>query len=215
MNSIIPFMKNLTSEQFRQNETLTTIDERHSTRFFSNKEIADSDILLLLNAANKAPSAHNQQSWKFIVIKEQKKKDLANLIANRASSFPRTSAVLLRMAARSISSAPVVIAVANTGELIEHGRELFQISQEESNLFFRTMEIQSSSAAVQNLLLAATSLGLGTVWLGVMYLIKDEILELLEEPTGEFMAIVPVGYPEKPGSSPKKRSLDLIYKQLN
>jgi nitroreductase len=208
-------MKNLTSEQFRQNETLSTIDERHSTRFFSNKEVSDKDIMLLLNAANKAPSAHNQQSWKFIVIKGQKKKDLANLISSRATDFPRTSAVLLRMAARSISSAPVIIAVANTGELIEHGRHLFQITEKESDLFFRTMEIQSSSAAVQNLLLSATSLGLGTVWLGVMYLIKDEILELLEEPKGEFMAIIPIGYPEKPGSSPKKRSLELILKQFD
>ncbi len=208
-------MKNLSSEEFQQNETLGTIDKRHSTRFFANKEVDDKDIILLLNAANKAPSAHNQQSWKFIVIKDQKKKDLAALIANRATDFPRTSAVLLRMASRSISSAPVVIAVANTGELIDHGRDLFQIDEVDSDLFFRTMEIQSSSAAVQNLLLAATSIELSTVWLGVMYLIKDEVLELLEEPKGEFMAIVPVGYPEKPGSSPKKRPVDLIIKQLN
>ena len=39
--------------------------------------------------------------------------------------------------------------------------------------FFRTMEIQSSAAAVENILLAAASLGLGTVWLGILYLIKD------------------------------------------
>jgi len=54
--------------------------------------------------------------------------------------------------------------------------------------FFRTMEIQSSAAAVQNLLLAATSLGLGTVWLGILYLIKDDLLPFFGEPKGEFMA---------------------------
>ena len=64
----------------------------------------------------------------------------------------------------------------NTGSLINHGSELFRIGQKRSFDFFRTMEIQSSAAAVENLLLAATSLGLGSVWLGILYLIKDEVL---------------------------------------
>jgi len=81
-----------------------------------------------------------------------------------AGSFPRPASVLLRMAARTIASAPVVIAVANTGELIRHGGELFKIREEGILDFFRTMEIQSSAAAVENLLLAAASLGLASVW---------------------------------------------------
>ena len=59
-----------------------------------------------------------------------------------------------------------MIAVANTGDLIRHGTELFKVEKETAHDFFRTMEIQSSAAAVENMLLAATSLGLGTVWLG-------------------------------------------------
>ena len=84
------------------------------------------------------------------------------------------------MAARSILSAPVVVAVANTGELIRHGSELFQVDKEAARDFFRTMEIQSSAAAVENLLLAATSLGIGSVWLGILFLIKREVLDFLE-----------------------------------
>ncbi len=98
------------------------------------------------------------------------------------------------MAARSIQSAPVVIAVANTGELISHGTDLFKVDKEMAHDFFRTMEIQSSAAAVENLLLAATSLGLATVWLGILFLMKDEVLQVLGEPAGEFMAVIPVGY---------------------
>ena len=77
------------------------------------------------------------------------------------------------MAAKSIISAPIVIAVTNTGDLIRHGTKLFQVEKETAHDFFRTMEIQSSAAAVENILLAATSLGLGSVWLGVLYLMKD------------------------------------------
>ena len=107
-----------------------------------------------------------------------------------------------------------MIAIANSGELIKHGSELFRIDEETAHDFFRTMEIQSSAAAVQNLLLAATSLGIGAVWLGVLYLIKDDILQFLEEPKGEFMAIVPAGFPSKPMKGPHKRPLETVVKNL-
>jgi nitroreductase len=76
------------------------------------------------------------------------------------------------------------------------------------------MEIQGSAAAVQNLLLAATSLGLGAVWLGILFLLKEEVLSLLGEPEGEFMAVIPVGYGAAPAKSPKKRSLEEIVREL-
>lgn len=198
-----------------RNETIRTIYDRRSIRSFSDRDVSDADIAAILKAANKAPSAHNQQSWRFIIVRGQKKKELSELIVTSATAYPKASAALLRMAARSISAAPVVIAVANTGELIEHGTRLFAIDEMKASDFFRTMEIQSSSAAVENLLLAASSLGLATVWLGIMYLIKDDVLELLGEPKGEFMAIVPVGYATRDASGPKKKDLDVIVKRFD
>jgi len=197
------------------NETLKTINERHSIRLFSDKPVSDEAINLILQAANKAPSAHNQQSWRFIVITGEKKRQLVELVSNKANEFPKASSVLLRMASRSIAGAPVVIAVANTGDLIEHGTNLFNIDQQVAYDFFRTMEIQSSAAAVENLLLAATSLGLASVWLGILFLIKDEVLTLLGEPKGEFMAVIPIGYPLKQTKGPEKRPLEMIVKYFN
>jgi nitroreductase len=197
------------------NQTLETIKRRHSVRMFTNKPISDAHLQIILNAANMAPSAHNQQSWRFIIIKGEKKRELVELVNSKAAEFPKSSSVLLRMASRSIAGAPAVIAVANTGELIEHGTKLFQIERDRAYDFFRTMEIQSSAAAVQNLLLAATSLGLATVWLGILFLIKDEVLQLLEQPQGEFMAVIPIGYPAKESKGPEKRPLDIIVKHFN
>ena len=119
------------------------------------------------------------------------------------------------MASRTIVSDPIVIAVANTGELIRHGAELFQVDQELARDFFRTMEIQSSAAAVENLLLAATSLGLGAVWLGILFLMKQDVLSFLGEPDGEFMAVIPVGYPARKNQGPKKRPLETIIRRLD
>ncbi|OIP38081.1 nitroreductase [Candidatus Desantisbacteria bacterium CG2_30_40_21] len=199
---------------FQLNETLQTINNRRSIRSFTPQEVSNQQINIILQAANTAPSAHNQQSWRFIVIKDKKKQELANLIVANSNKFPRPASTLLRMAARSISSATVVIIVVNTGGLIEHGVDLFKIEKEMANDFFRTMEIQSSAAAIENLLLAATSLGLSTVWLGILFLIKDDVLKFLDEPKGEFMAVVPVGYADKSGLGPKKRSIETMIKYL-
>jgi nitroreductase len=169
---------------------------------------------MILHAANQAPSAHNQQSWRFVVLSGEKKNELANLINARANDFPRPTSVFLRLASRSIVSAPTVIAVANTGELIDRGGQLFQVDKTAAEDFFRIMEIQSSAAAVENLLIAATSLGLSTVWLGVLVLIKNDVLKFLGEPEGEFMAVVPVGYAVKTSPRPKKQPLKDAVKYL-
>ena len=197
------------------NETLRSIHHRHSIRHFTDREVGDEDLGVILDAANRVPSAHNQQSWRFIVLRGQKKQGLASLVTDRAADFPRPSSILLRMASRSIISAPVVVAVANTGELIRHGGDLFQVDKDAARDFFRTMEIQSSAAAVENLLVAATSLGIGSVWLGILFLLKEDVLNFLGEPAGEFMAVVPLGYPAKTSEGPKKRPLEAIVRRLD
>ena len=196
------------------NETLDTIHRRRSVRQFADRPVDDGLIRTVLDAANQAPSAHNQQSWRFIIIRGGKKEELARLVTERAADFPKPSSSILRMAARSIVSAPVVIAVMNTGRLIKHGVDLFNIEPDLSGDFFRTMEIQSSAAAVENLLLAATSLGLGSVWLGVLYLIKDEVSSFLGEEKGEFMAVIPLGYPKRGHAGPRKKALEYVVRDL-
>lgn len=197
-----------------RNDVLKVIENRRSIRFFDDKDISESDIRTVLQAANQAPSAHNQQSWRFIVVSGTKKQNLASLVGKKAAEFPKTSAALLRMAARSISSAPVVVGVINTGEMVRHATDLFSLDTEDARDFFRTMEIQSSAAAVENLLLAATSLGISSVWLGVLFLIKADVLPLLEESEGEFMAVVSLGYSEKTRTMPSKKSLEAKVKYL-
>jgi len=195
-------------------ETLASIERRHSVRMFADSPVPDAHLTAILRAANQAPSAHNTQSWRFVVVRGRRKMDLAHLVTSRANSFPRPASTLLRMGARSIISAPVVIAVANTGELIAHGTDLFGVDEVAARDFFRTMEIQNSAAAVENMLIAATSLGLASVWLGILFLIKDDILGFLGERQGEFMAVVPLGYASRPTTGPKKAPLESVVRYL-
>ncbi len=116
--------------RWARNETLRTIANRRSIRVFKDQPITDHDRAALLHAANAAPSAHNQQSWRFIVIRGESKRNLVDLVSSRAADFPKPSSALLRMASRSIASAPLAVAVANTGDLIAHGTELFKVEKD-------------------------------------------------------------------------------------
>ena len=63
--------------------------------------------------------------------------------------------------------------------------------------------------------MAATSLGIGSVWLGILFLMKQEVLSFLGEPAGEFMAVVPLGYAAKTTEGPKKRPLEATVRYLD
>ncbi len=52
-------------------DTLEAIQTRRSVRRFEKREVSDEIVKQLLSAAMSAPSAHNQQPWEFIVIKDR------------------------------------------------------------------------------------------------------------------------------------------------
>ncbi|HOS10741.1 MAG TPA: hypothetical protein PL148_02370, partial [Candidatus Aminicenantes bacterium] len=58
------------------------------------------------------------------------------------------------------------------------------------------------------------SRGLAAVWLGILYLIKDDVRRLLGEPRGEFVAVIPVGRPAVETPSPAKRPLAAVVRFL-
>ena len=196
------------------NETIRIMEERISNRIFTNREVHEDDMVAILQSANQAPSAHNRQPWRFLVVRGSRKQELVRLVTDKAVEFPKPWSTLLRMAARSISSAPLVVAVVTTGELTQHGARSFEYVADAAD-FFRTMEIQSSAAAVQNMLLAAASLGLASVWLGILYLAREDVFGLLDVQDGELIAVVPIGYALKKTVPPRKKSLLSIVSYLS
>lgn len=180
--------------------------KRRSIRVFEDKDVSNEDIKKILEAGNLAPSAHNKQSWKFVVIRDNSKKKLATMINELSELFPKKSRLLLRMASKSINSSPVVIAVLSTGELVQEVSDFGEEYKRDIEKFFREMEVQSASAAVQNMLLQATELGLGSVWLGIVVLVAPQI-ECFLGIEGKLLAMIPIGYPSKSYVPPKKKSL--------
>jgi nitroreductase len=119
------------------NPTLDFIFNRHCIRKFSPELVSDTLIRDLLEAAMAAPSAINLQPWHFVVVRE------AELLQNLRTIMPFGKMV-----------APLAIVVC--GDLGNVKR-----------LVAENFWMQDCSAATENLLLAATALGLGAVWCGV------------------------------------------------
>jgi nitroreductase len=130
-----------------------TIDDlfaRRSIRQYTDEPVSDEDIQALLEAAMAAPSAGNRKPWHFVVVRD------AALREQIAASHPH---------AKMVSQAPVCIVPCGQPSLSFADRSDFWI--------------QDLSAATENILLAATALGLGSVWCGV-HPVQERVAEARE-----------------------------------
>lgn len=114
-----------------------TVLKRRSIRKFSDELISDELINELLISAMAAPSARNQQPWEFYVIKNN---EVLTKIRSVAKNFDFN----------------------NTLSIVVCGNKERSITQNDNDFW-----IQDCAAAVENILLSATSLGLGAVWCGL------------------------------------------------
>ena len=166
-------------------DVLEAIKGRRSIRAFKSEDVSQEIIEKLIYAAIYAPSAGNIQPWEFIIVRKLNiKKNLVE--AASGQSF--------------IEEAPVVIVVcANENRSSQgygaRGKTLYCV--------------QDTAAAMQNILLFAYSLGLGTCWIGAFR--EEEVKEILKIPFGiRPVAIIPVGYPAEFPSPRSRRPINLI-----
>jgi nitroreductase len=177
---------------------------RRSIRSFSSQPVPLEMVRGILEAGTWAPSAKNGQQWRFTVLMGQAKKRLTDLFRSeleaRASSF--SSRIKLHGMGSSLSScaimeqAPVLIMVWNAGG---KGWE---------------SEEHSVAAAIQNMLLKAYGLGLGSLWIADIYYALDALTMHLAQPW-KLMAAVAIGWPASAGKAPPKLSVDDVSEFLS
>ena len=144
--------------------------KRRSVRKFTDKEISDELIEQLLISAMAAPSARNMQPWEFYVVKN---KELQQEIKNNFKNY-------------NFNSTLTIVVCGNKNRTL---------TQNDNDFW-----IQDCSAAVENILLAATSLGLGAVWCGAFPVVErsDKVREILNiDPMIIPIAVIQIGYPDE------------------
>jgi nitroreductase len=187
------------------NEVLEAIKTRRSIRSYEAKAVPLDILQMLVEAANQAPSAMNTQPWRFVVVTDQKLRQLlAQTAAPNARKYfdafresnPERYAVIMKrfddMTDPVYYSAPAVIFVIGSGPQAAEGCPM----------------------ACLNLMLAARSLGLGTCWVKLGSLITEnpEITKTLNLKEDEqiFGPII-LGYPREIPEEPKKKEPAVIW----
>ncbi len=177
---------------------------RRSIRAYLRKEVPEELVRQAIKAATFAPSAKNGQQWRFTVLVGNAKKALTDRFRSELKLLSREIGeenIGSALGSCSImEEAPVVIMVWNSGEM---GWET---------------EKHSVAAAIQNLLLKAYSLGLGSLWIGDIFATLEALEQHLSKPW-KLLAAVALGYPahtpKGPWNGRPRKSVDEVAEFLS
>lgn len=141
---------------------MENILNRKSVRKYTKEEVKKEQLEMLVRAGMAAPSARNSQPWLFFVINDRA------ILDNLAKQLPNAKMLLNAKAA--------IVVCGNLQKALEgDGREFW---------------VQDCSAATQNILLAAESMGLGAVWTGAYP--RKETVNIIKVELGLPEHIVPL-----------------------
>jgi len=203
--------------------TMKVIQDRRSIREYTSEPVSDSDLDLILEAARQAPSGENAQPWRFVIVKDpatakklgalagggsgrrftgefvtQKMQERFTNLQDEAKKKAAFEKLTSGAVSQFLSGAPVNIVVCGRKDVWD--------------LPFDT------SAAIENMLLMVTALGLGACWVIAPCIdIRDEerLKNLLGIPAdAKAVSIISIGHPPRPHRPrPRIAIKDLVFRE--
>jgi len=173
-------------------DVIEAIHKRRAVRQYRQDPVKKEDLHTILDAANWAPSGMNRQPWEFVVVTGKKIPEMGASYRKVSEEYTRnwdlspmrgslTKEEFIRFA-ETYGGAPVVLVV---------------LTDSNDNPDLRKAYLESASAAMENLLLAATAFGLGTCWMTGPLRDEKSLRRILTIPEDkEIVAITPLGYPQ-------------------
>lgn len=185
---------------------LSAIENRRSIRKYKDIPVPREIIEKILSAGILAPSSKNRQPWEFIVVSGSSKKEMLAVMEQGLAREKETpllpgSASFLQGAEYTMevmAQAPVVILIMNPLGLPFHQ----ELTPEER--IFEICNSQSLGAAIENMALMATALGIGSLWVCDIYFAYAELEKWVGKKDQLFAAFV-LGYAdEMPAARPRE-----------
>ena len=183
-------------------DALEAIFTRRSIRAYTGQPIGEADLAEILSAGLMAPSAENFQPWYFVVIRSSEQmsrlievmgrvsSEMEPHLRERFASHPEVAADTARFV-RSLGGAPVCVLA-------------FALKD---NYAYPDTVLESISAALENMLIAAASKGIGSCWLTTPRVAAAgaELRNVFAPGKGELAAIATFGYAAKVPNAPKRK----------
>lgn len=182
-------------------ELKETIKNRKSIRKYKNHDVPNELIEDLIDCARLAPSAKNRQPWKFLIVKNNIKNQIADIMLEKEESskislerkiYNYNSSV--RTTAKIIKEVPILILV---------------LKPYEENWIIG--DCLSIGGAIEHICLRATDLGLGSLWIRDIVYTQKEIAKLVGYEDMEVISAISIGYPdENPKQRPRKKLSEVL-----
>jgi len=170
-------------------DLMTVIKERRSIRNYEDKDVPEDKLQAILESVQWSPSWANTQCWEVVVIKDPAVKEKVQ------EAVPGVNP-----ASKSITRAPVLLALC--GKLGTSGYYKGEVTTKFGDWYMFDLGI-----ATQSICLAAHSMGLGTVVVGLYD--HEKAKAAVNVPEGyELVVLMPLGYPSKVPSAPKRKAIE-------
>lgn len=204
---------------------LDFIYKRHSIRKFKDEIVPMNDLKEIIKAAIHAPTGKNVQNWYFVIVRNKEKiNELVKVVENKNLEVVTkivdedikkifSKALKYHTAFRNSPCLILVYAGNYKPSVLEELNAINEGTDVIQELLNTAPGIQAVAAAMENLLLAASSLGYGTCWMtGPNYAAK-EIAETInfKKEGYSLMALTPIGLPlEKENKRPLRKPVDEV-----
>ncbi len=191
---------------------MNAIEERRSIRKYRQQSVSREQIEMLVEAARLAPSAKNRQPWKYIVYTGAEKQKLLQAMETGLEKEEKQHSLLPQSAfglpdafhtLDIMRQAPVVLIVMNT-----NGTSPYEPVDPDGRLS-EICDSLSIGASIENLLLRATEMGLGTLWIANTCFAYDNLMEVIGE-KGQLIGAIALGYAEEQPLPRPRRNLEEI-----
>ncbi len=193
------------------------IYNRRSIRKYLDKQVSKELIEQIIEAGRVSPSAKNRQPWRYIVLGGESKLEFLESMwkgilreENECAMLPdsRNGLADAKNTWNIMMQAPVLIVVLN-----DNGKNPFDAIDADSR-FVEICDTLSIGASIENMLLKATELGLGTLWIANTCYAYKELTEYLES-SQQLVGAIALGYAdETPAPRPRKKIEEIVEYRL-
>lgn len=172
------------------------IKARKTIRKYKNLEVSDKEIHSIIESAMLAPSAKNRQPWRFYVLNNKQKDDIVTMMYEWDKNN-KDFGSSIKGSANQMAQASKAVVIYSP---IYHSKN--------KKLHFKKPDYLSLGAAIENMALKCSDLGLGSSWLCDTLYIEDEINDYLKIEQLEQISTLIIGHPEEIPERRKRFSID-------
>lgn len=175
-------------------ELSEVLKNRRSIRHYIPKEVSNEDIEKIIEAGTLAPSAHYREPWEIFVL-QKKKQEVSNFMRGYQNKKD--------------------ISIVKTADTIDRANTLLLVYC--NNFEQYDYNLLSMGAMIENMLLQATELGIGSLWIGNVCVVQEEINHLLKIDSKEkrLVSAVALGYFEEFPRDLKRKTVSEITKYIS